>query len=331
MDRRRVAAERDCSRLDVFLAEALGMTRSAAKKLIDEGRVLRGGEPAKASRPVAAGEEFDVELPPPQILDLTPQDIPVDIVYEDEDVAVVNKPQGLTVHAGSGNWTGTLVNALLYRLSSLSTINGVVRPGIVHRIDKDTSGLLVVAKNDAAHLSLSAQIADKTCSRVYLALCEGLFREDAGHIETFIGRSPADRTKMAVVPAGKGRRAATNFEVVRRFPQGYTLVRFRLETGRTHQIRVHCRHVGHPIVGDPVYGTKKTEIPAGRPAAARLRTLVHASAHGRAHDVHGAAPRAFRAGAGRIGTGRRRPGLKPPPKDPREGAEKARLKRREGA
>mgnify|MGYP005768873733 FL=1 len=260
MDRRRVAAERDCSRLDVFLAEALGMTRSAAKKLIDEGRVLRGGEPAKASRPVAAGEEFDVELPPPQILDLTPQDIPVDIVYEDEDVAVVNKPQGLTVHAGSGNWTGTLVNALLYRLSSLSTINGVVRPGIVHRIDKDTSGLLVVAKNDAAHLSLSAQIADKTCSRVYLALCEGLFREDAGHIETFIGRSPADRTKMAVVPAGKGRRAATNFEVVRRFPQGYTLVRFRLETGRTHQIRVHCRHVGHPIVGDPVYGTKKQKF-----------------------------------------------------------------------
>ncbi len=263
MDSRRAEAAAPYARLDVFLAETLGCTRSAAKKLIDDGHVRLGGEPVKASRPVAQGEVFDVQIPPPRVPDLTPQDIPVEIVYEDEDVAVVNKPQGLTVHAGNGNYSGTLVNALLYRLNGLSSVNGVVRPGIVHRIDKDTSGLLVVAKNDAAHLSLSAQIAEKSCARVYLALCDGVFAEDAGRIETYIGRSSADRTKMAVVPAGKGRYAATNFEVVHRYPQGYTLVRFRLETGRTHQIRVHCRHIGHPIVGDPVYGGKRQKFNLG--------------------------------------------------------------------
>ena len=263
MDSRRAEAAAPYARLDVFLAETLGCTRSAAKKLIDDGHVRLGGEPVKASRPVAQGEVFDVQIPPPRVPDLTPQDIPVEIVYEDEAVAVINKPQGLTVHAGNGNYSGTLVNALLYRLNGLSSVNGVVRPGIVHRIDKDTSGLLVVAKNDAAHLSLSAQIAEKSCARVYLALCDGVFAEDAGRIETYIGRSSADRTKMAVVPAGKGRYAATNFEVVHRYPQGYTLVRFRLETGRTHQIRVHCRHIGHPIVGDPVYGGKRQKFNLG--------------------------------------------------------------------
>ena len=263
MDSRRAEAAAPYARLDVFLAETLGCTRSAAKKLIDDGHVRLGGEQVKASRPVAEGEVFDVQIPPPRVPDLTPQDIPVEIAYEDEDVAVVNKPQGLTVHAGNGNYSGTLVNALLYRLNGLSSVNGVVRPGIVHRIDKDTSGLLVVAKNDAAHLSLSAQIAEKSCARVYLALCDGVFAEDAGRIETYIGRSSADRTKMAVVPAGKGRYAATNFEVVHRYPQGYTLVRFRLETGRTHQIRVHCRHIGHPIVGDPVYGGKRQKFNLG--------------------------------------------------------------------
>ena len=260
MNAERIVAESGAARLDVFLSERLNITRSAAKKLIDDGHVTVGGAPAKASRAVSAGEEIFCEIPAPQALDLTPQDIPIDIVYEDDDIAVVNKPQGLTVHAGSGNLSGTLVNALLYRLKSLSSINGVIRPGIVHRIDKDTSGLLVVAKNDAAHLSLSEQIAEKTCRREYLALCDGIFKEDAGRVETYIGRSPADRTKMAVVPREKGRYAATNFEVVRRFSAGYTLVRFRLETGRTHQIRVHCRHLGHPIVGDPVYGSKKQKF-----------------------------------------------------------------------
>ena len=257
---RRLLAEQPCERLDVFLSARLGVTRSAAKKLLDGGHITVGGKAVKASRPVNAGEEVVAEIPDPETLDLTPQDIPVDIVYEDEDIAVVNKPQGLTVHAGSGNLTGTLVNALLYRLNSLSSINGVVRPGIVHRIDKDTSGLLVVAKNDAAHLSLSAQIAEKTCRREYLALCEGIFKEDTGRIETYIGRSPSDRVKMAVVPKEKGKYALTEYEVQARYAEGFTLARFRLYTGRTHQIRVHCRHIGHPVVGDPVYGSKKQKF-----------------------------------------------------------------------
>lgn len=256
----RLLAEQPCERLDVFLSARLGVTRSAAKKLLDGGHITVGGKAVKASRPVSAGEEVVAEIPDPETLDLTPQDIPVDIVYEDEDIAVVNKPQGLTVHAGSGNLSGTLVNALLYRLNSLSSINGVVRPGIVHRIDKDTSGLLVVAKNDAAHLSLSAQIAEKTCRREYLALCEGIFKEDTGRIETYIGRSPSDRVKMAVVPKEKGKYALTEYEVQARYAEGFTLARFRLYTGRTHQIRVHCRHIGHPVVGDPVYGSKKQKF-----------------------------------------------------------------------
>lgn len=260
MNRQTFVADAPAERLDVFVSEKLGVTRSAAKKLIEDGCVLLSGKEAKASHPVKAGERVEADMPAPKTLDLTPEDIPIGIVYEDDDIAVIDKPQGLTVHAGNGNLSGTLVNALLFRLKSLSTINGVVRPGIVHRIDKDTSGLLVVAKNDAAHLSLSAQIAEKTCAREYLALCEGIFKEDRGRVETQIGRHPTDRIRMAVLPAGKGRRAVTHFEVVKRYAKGFTLVRFRLETGRTHQIRVHCRYMGHPIVGDPVYGSKKQKF-----------------------------------------------------------------------
>lgn len=260
MTEHRFEAEECCPRLDVFLAGKLGITRSAAKKLIEDGYVTVGGRTAKASHPIGLGELVEASVPEPQKLDLTPQDIPIEIVYEDEDIAVVNKPQGLTVHAGSGNLSGTLVNALLYKLNSLSSINGVIRPGIVHRIDKDTSGLLVVAKNDAAHLSLSAQIAEKSCRREYLALCEGIIKEDAGRIETYIGRSPSDRVKMAVVPKEKGKYALTDYEVRARYAEGFTLALFRLSTGRTHQIRVHCRHIGHPIVGDPVYGSKKQKF-----------------------------------------------------------------------
>lgn len=260
MNRQTFVADAPAERLDVFVSEKLGVTRSAAKKLIEDGCVLLSGKEAKASHPVKAGERVEADMPAPKTLDLTPEDIPIGIVYEDDDIAVIDKPQGLTVHAGNGNLSGTLVNALLFRLKSLSTINGVVRPGIVHRIDKDTSGLLVVAKNDAAHLSLSAQIAEKTCAREYLALCEGIFKEDRGTVETQIGRHPTDRIRMAVLPAGKGRRAVTHFEVVKRYEKGFTLVRFRLETGRTHQIRVHCRYMGHPIVGDPVYGSKKQKF-----------------------------------------------------------------------
>ena len=244
-------------RPDVFLAEKLGKTRSAVKKLIDEGLVTVGGVPVKAGRTLKAGEEISVILPAAKKLDLEPENIPIDIVYQDADIAVINKPQGLTMHAGNGNESHTLVNALLYHLDSLSGINGVVRPGIVHRIDKDTSGLLVVAKNDAAHLSLAGQIQSKTCARIYLALLEGNVKEDSGTIATNIGRSDKNRTMMAVVE--RGRRAVTHYEVLERFGN-YTLVRFRLETGRTHQIRVHAKYIGHPVVGDPVYGYKNQKF-----------------------------------------------------------------------
>lgn len=254
-DRILLVAEEDYPRLDVFLAAATEeLTRSHAKKLADEGRAVKDGAPMKASAPVKKGDRVEVSLPRPVAPDLAPQNIPLDIVYEDEDIAVVNKQQGLTVHAGSGRADGTLVNALLFHLKSLSGINGVLRPGIVHRIDKDTSGLLVVAKNDAAHLSLAAQIANKTCSRVYLALLEGRVKEDGGRIETYIDRSKKDRTMMAV--GSSGRVAVTDFRVEERFAS-HTLCRFTLQTGRTHQIRVHARHMGHPVVGDPVYGYQK--------------------------------------------------------------------------
>ena len=275
-ERRTFPAE-EAVRPDVFLAEKLGKTRSAVKKLIDDGFVTVGGVPVKAGRTLKAGEEISVILPAAKKLDLEPEDIPIDIVYQDSDIAVIDKPQGLTVHAGNGNESHTLVNALLYRLDSLSGINGVVRPGIVHRIDKDTSGLLVVAKNDAAHLSLAGQIQNKTCARIYLALLEGNVEDDSGTIATNIGRSDKNRTMMAVVE--RGRRAVTHYEVLERFGN-YTLVRFRLETGRTHQIRVHAKYIGHPVVGDPVYGYKNQKF--------RLNgQLLHAETLSLDHPVTG--------------------------------------------
>lgn len=257
MNAERIVAESGAARLDVFLSERLNITRSAAKKLIDDGHVTVGGAPAKASRAVSAGEEIFCEIPAPQALDLTPQDIPIDIVYEDDDIAVVNKPQGLTVHAGSGNLSGTLVNALLYRLKSLSSINGVIRPGIVHRIDKDTSGLLVVAKNDAAHQALSAQMRVHSIHRVYHAVVYGSLKEDEGTVETYLGRDPRDRKKIAVVPqtAAGARYACTDWQVLERFGN-FTYIACRLKTGRTHQIRVHMASLGHPLAGDAVYGPR---------------------------------------------------------------------------
>lgn len=240
-------------RLDVYLTEKLNKTRSAVKKLIADGLITVNGKTEKAGKVVKCGDEISATLPDPVPLDLTPENLPLDIVYQDEDVAVINKAQGVTVHAGNGTHGSTLVNALLYHLDSLSGINGVIRPGIVHRIDKDTSGLLVVAKNDAAHLSLSNQIKDKTCARVYYALVEGVVKTDKGEIETYIGRSDKNRTMMAVTD--RGRKAITDYEVVKIY-SAYTLMRFSLKTGRTHQIRVHCKYMGHPIVGDPVYGYK---------------------------------------------------------------------------
>lgn len=261
MEIKRFTADRDYPRADVYLCGCLsGCTRSAVKKLTESGAVTaEDGQVVKASRKVSAGETFTVTLPDPVECAAKPENIPLEIVYEDDDLAVVNKPQGITVHAGNGNTDGTLVNALLYRLDNLSGVGGVLRPGIVHRIDKNTSGLLVVAKNDAAHLSLSRQIAEKTCRRVYVALLEGILKADGGTVETYIGRSPSDRVKMAVVPPEKGKLAITDYRVLGR-SGGYTLCEFSLRTGRTHQIRVHARYLGHPVVGDDVYGIKKQKF-----------------------------------------------------------------------
>lgn len=243
-------------RVDVFLSEKSGLTRSAVKKLCEEGHVFLNGSPVKAGEMLKVGQKITMEIPEPRQIAAKPEDIPLDIVFEDSDLAVVNKRQGMTVHAGNGNYEGTLVNALLFRLGNLSGINGELRPGIVHRIDKDTSGLLVVAKNDKAHLSLSEQIQNKTCRREYLALLEGVVKEDSGTIVTQLGRSPKDRLQMAVLPTGKGRRAETDFFVEERFERN-SLVRFSLKTGRTHQIRVHAKYIGHPVVGDKLYGFSK--------------------------------------------------------------------------
>lgn len=243
-------------RVDIFLSEKTELTRSAVKKLSEEGHVFVNGETVKAGATLKTGQIIVIEIPEPKPISAKPEDIPLDIVFEDADFAVINKRQGMTVHAGNGNYEGTLVNALLFRLENLSGINGELRPGIVHRIDKDTSGLLVVAKNDRAHLSLSEQIQNKTCHREYLALLEGVLKADSGKIVTQIGRNPNNRLQMAVLPIGKGRRAETDFFVEERFARN-TLVRFSLKTGRTHQIRVHSKHLGHPVVGDKLYGYQK--------------------------------------------------------------------------
>lgn len=244
-------------RIDVYLSEQLNLTRSHIKKLCDDDNVKIGGKSVKASKVIKNGDEIEVLLPENRNLDLKPKNMPLNIVYQDQDIAVIDKPQGLTVHAGNGTKGDTLVNALLYHLDNLSGINGVIRPGIVHRIDKNTSGLLVVAKNDKAHVCLAKQLEDKTCHRVYLALLEGVVKEYNGTIRTFIDRNQKDRTKMAV--SNSGREAITDFKVVRRYSQ-HTLCEFSLKTGRTHQIRVHAKHIGHPIVGDKEYGYKNQKF-----------------------------------------------------------------------
>ena len=276
MNKLSFTAENSFKRADIFVSEMLtDRTRSSVKKLIEGGMVTVNGKVAKPSQEISTGDKIEVTLPDAVEYGVKPEDIPIDVVYEDEDIAVVNKPQGMTVHLGNGNIDGTLVNALLYRLNSLSGINGVIRPGIVHRIDKDTSGLLVVAKNDAAHLSLSEQIANKTCRRTYLALLEGILKDDSGTVTTYIGRSPRDRVKMAVVPPDKGKLAITDYTVVKRY-SGYTLCRFDLHTGRTHQIRVHAKHLGHPIVGDTIYGISKQKFKLnGQLLHACRLSLVH--------------------------------------------------------
>ena len=253
-------ASMDGERLDAFLSRsAEGLSRSAAQKLIADGNVRLNGSPARKNDRLRVGDSVELTIPEPREVDIAPKQMPLDIVYEDEDVAVINKPKGLVVHPAAGHQDDTLVNGLLYAMGdSLSGINGELRPGIVHRIDKDTSGLLAIAKNDLAHTVLASQLKDHSMARTYEAVVCGSFKEDRGTVDAPIGRHPTDRKKMCVTQRNS-KNAVTHWEVVERF-RGYTHIRCRLETGRTHQIRVHMAYIGHPILGDTVYGHKNREL-----------------------------------------------------------------------
>lgn len=244
-------------RLDVWLTAALGeFSRSYVEMLIEQGNVTVGGKTVKTGYKIKAGDSVHAKIPAPKTLEVVAEEIPLDILHEDEDIIVINKPRGMVVHPAAGNYSGTLVNALLKHCSgSLSDINGVIRPGIVHRIDKDTSGVLVIAKNNNAHSILSQKLKEHDINRVYIAAAEGIVPADRGKIDAPIGRHPVDRKKMAV-NLKNGRRAVTHFSVLERF-RSATLLELKLETGRTHQIRVHMSYIGHPLVGDTVYGKKK--------------------------------------------------------------------------
>ena len=254
-----VEEDEDGDRLDVYLADQfVDMSRSYIQKIIKDKKVTVNGKVEKAKYLVKEEDKIVIEIPKPKVLEVVPQDIPIEIVYEDDDIIIVNKPQGMVVHPAPGNYEGTLVNAILYHCKgNLSSINGVIRPGIVHRIDKDTSGILMIAKNNNAHNCLAEQLKDHSITREYEFICHSVFKEDNVTVDRPIGRNPKDRLKMAIVPNGK--RAVTHFEVIERF-NGYTHVRARLETGRTHQIRVHAMSINHPLVGDPVYGPKNSKI-----------------------------------------------------------------------
>ena len=246
-------------RLDLFLAgQELNLSRSRIQKLIEEGKITVQDKKVKSHYKIKGDEKIVIEIPPPEKLSLEPQDIPLDIVYEDKDSLVVNKPAGMVVHPAAGNYKNTLVNALLFHCKDLSGINGVLRPGIVHRLDKNTSGLLVVAKNDFSHTNLADQLKDRTLTREYAALCWGRLPKEKGVVETLIGRSTGDRKMMTVVKQ-KGREAITEYEVLERFPLG-DFLRIKLKTGRTHQIRVHFLYLNHPIIGDPEYGGRKKHL-----------------------------------------------------------------------
>ena len=256
----RLIADVAGERLDAFLARSeLGLSRSAAQKLMEEGRVTLMGKPGKKNDRLNVGDIVEVTIPEPREVDVAPTEMPLDIVYEDQDVVVINKPKGLVVHPAAGHQDDTLVNGRLYAMGdSLAGINGELRPGIVHRIDKDTSGLLAVAKNDLAHTVLASQLKDHTMARTYEAIVCGTLKEDSGTVDAPIGRHPTDRKKMCVTERNS-KPAVTHWEVIRRY-RGYTHIRCRLETGRTHQIRVHMAYIGHPILGDTVYGHKKPEL-----------------------------------------------------------------------
>ena len=263
----RVTTETEGIRLDAFLAQESGETRSRIQNLIEQGCVrVNGAAPKKAGVKLAAGDEVELNLPAPEPLEAVPVEMEIPIVYEDADIVVVNKPRSLVVHPAAGHAQDTLVNALLFACDDLSGIGGKLRPGIVHRLDKDTTGLLVVAKNDEAHVSLSQQISVHSAGRVYWALVEGRMKEPSGTVCAPIGRSPKDRKKMAVVPGGK--EATTHWRVLRQYEKT-TLIECRLVTGRTHQIRVHMASLHHPVCGDPIYGVAKS-------AAGACPLMLHA-------------------------------------------------------
>ncbi len=245
-------------RMDVGVTEALAKSRSFVQNLISEGHVSVNGEIKKANYKIRLGDQVQVEIPEPRSLEVLPEHIPLDIVFEDEDLLVVNKVQGMVVHPAPGAWTGTLVNALLYHCKNLSGINGVLRPGIVHRIDKDTSGLLVVAKSDLAHGNLSEQLKEHSTARKYRAIVHGLLQEPSGTVNAPIGRDPSERKQMAVT-FQNSKNAVTHYTVLERFRE-FSYVEVQLETGRTHQIRVHMAYIGHPVLGDPVYGPKRNRF-----------------------------------------------------------------------
>ena len=259
-------------RLDKAVADLTELSRGLANEQIKNGQILVNGEAKKAKYAVKEGDIISYEVPEPEVVEYVAEDLPLEIVYQDEDVAVVNKPQGMVVHPSAGHTSGTLVNALMYHIKDLSGINGVLRPGIVHRIDKDTSGLLMIAKNDQAHLALADELKDKKSLRKYWAIVHGNLPNDRGVIEAPIGRSEKDRKKQAVT--AKGKPALTRFQVLERFGD-YTLVELQLETGRTHQIRVHMAYIGHPVAGDEVYGPRKTLKGHGQFLHARTLGFTH--------------------------------------------------------
>jgi len=274
-----IKKESDKFRLDNFLVkQGQKFSRSYIQKLIDGDKVLVNGRPAKNSYRLKPDDKVTVDVPPPKKFEMIAENIPLEIVYEDDDLLIVNKPRGMVSHPAVGNFTGTLVNALLHYVKKLSGIGGVMRPGIVHRLDKDTSGLLLVAKSDLAHRSLSKQLKDRAVKKIYITLVHGVIKQNEGFVQAKIGRHPVDRKKMAVIknPDLKSRDALTFFKVLKRFGE-YTLVEVKLKTGRTHQIRVHMSHLGHPLVGDKTYGGK-TEI-----GDRTVKTMLHAQTIGFVH------------------------------------------------
>ena len=265
-------------RIDVFLSEENeDISRSAVQKNIENGNILVNGKKVNKNYKLSAADEISVDIPEPEEAEILPENIPLDIMYEDKDVIVINKPQGMVVQPAPGHYTGTLVNALMYHCGEeLSDINGVMRRGIVHRIDKDTSGILVIAKSDRAHISLSKQLAEHSMTREYQAIVYNGFKEESGTVDAPIGRHPKERKKMAVVRDKTSRHAVTHYTVIKKLKGNYTLVRLRLETGRTHQIRVHMAYIGHPLLGDEVYGPKKSPFALkGQVLHAKVLGFVH--------------------------------------------------------